>query len=184
MAPSITTRGYNNARTGATDDETVLSATAVRTRGITKLFSMTIPDDPCLDAQPVAVGGIQMADGRVHDVIFQASMGNTVYAFDAHAGAQLWRRNLGRPITSIRDIDMHLTNVACGILSTPVIDEVAGILYACAWISPDGTWQKGQHFSRSAASRRRFIGAAAAQSRRGGLCPSRAAGAEARLSAA
>ena len=87
-----------------------------------------------------------MADGRVHDVIFQASMGNTVYAFDAHAGAQLWRRNLGRPITSIRDIDMHLTNVAWGILSTPVIDEVAGILYACAWISPDGTWQKGQHF--------------------------------------
>ena len=32
-----------------------------------------------------------------------------------------------------------LVNVAWGILSTPVIDEAAGILYACAWISADGT---------------------------------------------
>jgi hypothetical protein len=79
-------------------------------------------------------------------VIFQASMGNTVYAFDAATGAELWKRNLGRPITGSTDIDVHSTNVNWGILSTPVIDEGAGILYACAWISQNGTWQKGQHF--------------------------------------
>jgi hypothetical protein len=146
MAPSVTTRSYDNARTGATDHETALSATAVRTRGIVKLFSMPIPDDPRLDAQPLAVGGVRMASGQVHDVIFQASMGNTVYAFDAATGAELWKRNLGRPINGTTEIDMHSTNVHWGILSTPVIDEGAGILYACAWISQDGTWQKGQHF--------------------------------------
>jgi hypothetical protein len=146
MPPSITTRSYNNARTGATDHETELSVTAVRTRGIVKLFSMPILDDPRLDAQPLAVGGVRMASGQVHDVIFQASMGNTIYAFDAATGAELWKRNLGRPITGSTDIDIHSTNVKWGILSTPVIDEGAGILYACAWISQDGTWQEGQHF--------------------------------------
>jgi PQQ enzyme repeat len=146
MAPSITTRGYDLARTGATDHEAVLSATAVRTRGIAKLFSMEIPDDPRLEAQPLAVGGVRMANGQMHDVIFQASMGNTVYAFDAQTGALLWRTNLGRPIVGTKQIDAWLINVAWGILSTPVIDESAGILYACAWISPDGTAASGQHF--------------------------------------
>jgi hypothetical protein len=145
MADWIATRSYNNARTGATDQETVLSATTVRTRGIVKLFSMQIPDDPRLDAQPLAAGGVRMADGSVHDLIVQASMGNTVYAFDAATGATLWHRNLGRPIDGTTEIDMHLTNDHWGILSTPVIDEAAGIIYACAWISTTGNWADAKH---------------------------------------
>ena len=33
-------------------------------------------------------------------------------------------------------------------MSTPVIDRAAGVLYACAWVSPDhsGHWQTGEHF--------------------------------------
>lgn len=146
MAPSITTRGYDLARTGATNHETVLSATAVRTRGIAKLFSMEIPDDPRLEAQPLAVGGVRLTSGQTHDAVFQASMGNSVYAFDAQTGALLWKTDLGRPIVGTKQIDAWLINIAWGILSTPVIDEAAGVLYACAWISPDGTAAKGQHF--------------------------------------
>ena len=146
MAPSIVTRSYDMARTGANDHETVLSATAVRTLGVVKLFSMQIPDDPRLEAQPLAVGGLRLANGQTRDVIFQASMGNTIYAFDARTGEQLWRTNLGRSIAGNTKIDAWLINVSWGILSTPVIDEAAGILYACAWISPDGTAEKGQHF--------------------------------------
>ncbi|HEY2137939.1 MAG TPA: hypothetical protein VGH49_18785 [Xanthobacteraceae bacterium] len=145
MTASVTTRSYDLARSGANDGETELSATAVRARGIAKLFSMTIPDDPRLEAQPLAVGGVHMPDGGIHDVIFQASMGNTVYAFDAQSGAPLWKTNLGRPIAGNRQIDAWLVNVAWGILSTPVIDEAAGLLYACAWISPDGSAQNGRH---------------------------------------
>jgi hypothetical protein len=35
------------------------------------------------------------------------------------------------------------------VLSTPVIDRHIGVLYACAWISPDhsGRWQTGEHFA-------------------------------------
>src|SRR5580658_8549608 len=146
MSSSVTTRSYDNARTGANDEETVLSATTVRTSGIAKLFSITVPDDPRLEAQPLAVGGVRLANGQTHDVIFQATMGNGVYAFDAVTGAELWKTNLGRPIIGTKQIDAWLINVDWGILSTPVIDEAGGILYACAWISADGTAGKGQHY--------------------------------------
>jgi len=146
MVASVTTRSYDRARTGTNNSETVLTATAVRSRGIVKLFSLPIPDDPRLEAQPLAVGGLHTADGKIRDLIFQASMGNWVYAFDAVTGEKIWATNLGRPIVGTRAIDGHMTNVHWGILSTPVIDEGAGILYACAWISDDGSVAKGQHF--------------------------------------
>ncbi|OAF12459.1 hypothetical protein AYJ54_06445 [Bradyrhizobium centrolobii] len=146
MAASVTTRSYDHARTGANNSETVLTATAVRTKGIIKLFSIPIPDDPRLEAQPLAVGGVQAVNGQTHDLIFQASMGNWVYAFDAATGERVWATNLGRPIIGTSAIDGHMTNVNWGILSTPVIDEAAGILYACTWISDDGSVAKGQHF--------------------------------------
>jgi len=60
----------------------------------------------------------------------------------------LWKTTLGTPINGSNTIDAHNINVKWGILSTPVIDRPAGLLYACAWISPDnsGNWQTGQHF--------------------------------------
>jgi hypothetical protein len=146
MTASVVTRSYDFYRTGANDEEVTLSASAVRARGIAKLFSMSIPDDPRLEAQPLAVGNVRLSNGETHDVIYQASMGNTVYAFDAQTGNELWKTNLGRPIVGTRQIDAWLVNVAWGILSTPVIDEAAGILYACAWISSDGTAASAKHF--------------------------------------
>ena len=146
MTASVVTRSYDFYRTGANDEEATLSASAVRSRGIAKLFSMSIPDDPRLEAQPLAVANLRLSNGETRDVIFQASMGNTVYAFDAQTGGELWKTNLGRPIVGTRQIDAWLVNVAWGILSTPVIDKAAGILYACAWISSDGTAASAQHF--------------------------------------
>ncbi len=146
MPPSITTRSCDPARTGVNNNEAILTATAVRSKGIAKLFSIPIPDDPRLEAQPLAVGGVRLADGQARDLILQATMGNWIHAFDAETGAQIWGKFLGRPITGTRAIDAYLINVNWGILSTPVIDEAAGIMYACAWISEDGTAAKAQHF--------------------------------------
>ena len=125
MTASVVTRSYDFYRIGANDGEVTLSASAVRSRGIAKLFSMAIPDDPRLEAQPLAVGNVRLSNGQMHDVVFQASMGNTVYAFDAATGGELWKTNLGRPIVGTRQIDAWLVNVSWGILSTPVIDEAA-----------------------------------------------------------
>ena len=76
-------------------------------------------------------------------------MGNTVYAWDAATGELLWKTDAGNADPTERTaIDSHNINVKWGILSTPVIDRAAGVLYACAWISSDktGKWQTGQHF--------------------------------------
>jgi hypothetical protein len=146
MVRSIATRSCDPARTGANNEETVLTASAVRGKGIAKLFSLAVSDDPRLEAQPLAIGGVRLEDGSVRDLILQASMGNTVFAFDAATGAPVWSRFLGRPIVGTRDIDAWLVNVNWGILSTPVVDEATGLLYACAWISEDGTAAKAQHF--------------------------------------
>ena len=87
-----------------------------------------------------------MNDGHPHDVVFLASMANQVLAYDANDGTLLWQRLLGRPINGSPAIDYHMINDHWGILSTPVIDVAAGLLYACTWVSADGTAQNGQHW--------------------------------------
>lgn len=147
MSVDVVTRSFNSARTGSNTAETVLTPTAVGTRGVKILRTLTVPDDPRLEAQPLYLSAVNI-NGTMRNVIYQASMGNTVYAWDADTGQLLWERNLGTPITGSNQIDMHVINVKWGILSTPVIDRAANTLYACAWISPDntGNWQQGRYF--------------------------------------
>jgi hypothetical protein len=66
MTASVVTRSYDFYRTGANDEEATLSASAVRVRGIAKLFSMSIPDDPRLEAQPLAVGNVPLSNGETN----------------------------------------------------------------------------------------------------------------------
>jgi hypothetical protein len=147
MSTDVATRSFNVARTGANTSETTLTPAAVQTRGVSILHTLLVPDDPRLEAQPLYLSSLNV-NGKVRNVIYQASMGNSVYAWDADTGDPLWKRNLGMPINGGPEIDMHLINVRWGILSTPVIDRAANTLYTCAWISSDGTgnWQKGRYF--------------------------------------
>lgn len=147
MSTDVLTRSYDNSRSGANTTETILTSAAVDSRGIKILQTLQTPDDPRLDAQPLYLSAVNIG-GQAHNVIYQATMGNTVYAWDADTGVLLWKTNLGMPINSETAIDSHNTNVHLGIMSTPVIDRAAGVLYACAWITPDksGKWQNGQHF--------------------------------------
>jgi hypothetical protein len=143
----VLTRSYDNARTGANTSETVLTPAAVGSRGVEILRTLHTPDDPRLDAQPLYLPGVVIG-GQAHNVVYQATNGNTVYAFDADTGTQLWKTNLGTAVNSVTAIDSHTTNVKIGIMSTPVIDPTAGVLYACAWVSTNntGNWQTAQHF--------------------------------------
>jgi len=143
---AVTTRSYDNARTGANTQETILTPAAVRTRGVKKLFTLSLPGDArgC-EAQPLIVPGVKIGNAT-HDAVFLATMANHVSAFDVDTGAQLWTVQLGNPIHGNQGIDSHLINDHWGILSTPVIDERAGVMYVCSWISPDGSVAKAQHF--------------------------------------
>ena len=147
MSIAVTTGSYDNTRSGANLQEAILSPAAVGNRGIKVLFSLPLPGDArgC-EAQPLIVPGVKLSDGSRRDVVYIATMANQVFAFDANTGARLWMVQLGAPIQGELSIDDHLINDHWGILSTPVIDVGAGVIYVCAWISTDGSPQNGQHF--------------------------------------
>jgi hypothetical protein len=144
---AVTTRSYDNARSGTTADETILTPDAVGVRGIRKLFSLNIPGDRRgIEAQPLAVPGVTMADGSTHDVIYLADMACQVWAFDAGDGTMLWKQDLGTPVNGSQSIDRYQINDHWGVLGTPVIDVAAGVMYLVSWSSPDGTVARAQHF--------------------------------------
>jgi len=154
MSSDIVTRSVSQTRSGAYTSETILTPALVKTRGVKTLLTLQTPDDPRLEAQPLYLSGLDI-NGKKHNVVYQATMGNIVYAWDADTGALLWKTNVGKPISGAsavnnkneNQIDTHKINVHWGILSTPFIDRTAGVLYACAWISVDktGNWRTGEH---------------------------------------
>lgn len=146
MSVAVLTRGYDLFRSGVNTQEEILTADAVRVRGIKRLFTLSTPDDArgC-EASPLIVPGLKMPDGVTRDVAILASMGNGVYAFDANTGALLWKRNLGTPIQGSKAIDAHEINQFWGVLSTPIVQD--GVIYGCAWISKDGTVANANHFA-------------------------------------
>jgi hypothetical protein len=103
-----------------------------------------IPDDLRIEAQPLYVPGITMPDGKVHDVLFVASMGNHVWAFDVDGNGTWNTPQLGvpfnPPVTSKpgqhrkTGIDSNGINILWGILSTPVIDLDTNEMYLVNWV--------------------------------------------------
>lgn len=146
MTFAVTTRSYDNTRAGANTQERALTPAAILSRGIKKLFTLQLPGDArgC-EAQPLIVPGVKLADGSVHDVVYLATMANQVFAFDANSGARLWLVQLGTPINGSASIDAHLINDHWGVLSTPVIDVQAGLMYLCTWTSANGSADTGRH---------------------------------------
>jgi outer membrane protein assembly factor BamB len=136
---AVLTRSYDNGRTGANTAEAWLTPAAVKAHGLSKAFSLQLTgDDPRIEAQPLYVPDVPMADGSRHDVIYLFSMSNHVWAFDATTGAALWPRpaSLGPPFLAAANdpVDIYHINRSFGILSTPVIDREQMTIYAVNWI--------------------------------------------------
>src|ERR1700743_1798155 len=132
MPTAVLTRSYNNGRTGSNTTETVFTPALIASKGLQRVRSFAIPDDPRIEAQPLFVPGITMPDGKPHNVLFVASMGNHVWAFDVD-GKGTWNTpQLGaqyNPPTTNKPgqprsagVDSAGINLLWGILSTPVID--------------------------------------------------------------
>ena len=150
----VTTRSYDNTRTGANLRETVLTPHILARNFMVKHLSLQVDDDPRIEAQPLYVPAIKMNDGKVHDVVYIATMANNIWAFDANDGKPIWKAptNLGRPIKpkpaphpgfpTATEIDLWGVNILWGILGTPVIDPDSNKLYAVAWTSLDGSTSK------------------------------------------
>jgi outer membrane protein assembly factor BamB len=149
VAADVLTQHYNNGRTGATLDESILNTTNVSSGKFEKLW--TLYADGQVVAQPLYVSnlsidttanrGAPVVKGKFNTVII-ATMHNTAYAYDADKENRgpdgrtvpLWATWLGPPRPGTKDIDMWSTNdPEWGILSTPVISEDKTTLFVVAW---------------------------------------------------
>jgi outer membrane protein assembly factor BamB len=136
---NVYTRSNDNSRTGQNLQETILTPAIVNSTNFGKLY--TIPTDGQIYAQPLYVSNLAIAGGT-HNVVFVASMLNTVYALDADTGTTLWTHNYGSPIIP-QDVefDQNISWVTrLGILGTPVIDPATNYMYFVSGAQPaDGT---------------------------------------------
>src|SRR5262249_42450924 len=84
---------YDNARTGATLHETILSPSNVDAARFGKIFSYAVDGD--VYAQPLYVPGVEIPGKGTHNVVFIATEHDSVYAFDAGGkpAEPLWRVN-------------------------------------------------------------------------------------------
>jgi outer membrane protein assembly factor BamB len=131
---NVTERSYNQNRTGVNEAETILTPANVSasTNQFHRRFVMKV--DGKIEGSPLFLSGVTIAGG-VHNVVYVATMHNTVYAFDADTGAQLSARWLGDPVVGedlgrLKPITIHRE---WGVAATPVIDPATGTLYVVRW---------------------------------------------------
>src|SRR5579884_312611 len=129
----VLTGQYNNSRTSGTTTETVLNTSNVNVSQFGKIGSLTT--DGQVFAQPLYVPGVTIG-GTTVNVLYLATMHNSVFAFDADHLTQppLWQVTLAPsvPQGSAGSCPAGNTGTELGILSTPVIDAKTGTLYAVA----------------------------------------------------
>jgi hypothetical protein len=126
---SVLTQHNDNSRTGANLNETILNTSNVNVSTFGKLFVM--PVDGFVYAQPLYMPGVNMPNSGTHNVLLVATAHDSVYAFDADSGAQLWQKSLGVPVPS-SVINTPNIQVEVGIISTPVVDPSTNTLYVVA----------------------------------------------------
>ncbi len=129
-------------RTGQNTNETVLTPANVNTNTFGLLFAY--PVDGQIYGQPLYVSGLSIPGQGTHNVVFVATMHDSVYAFDADSnmgtnGGLLWHVSLGTSaVTPNSDFGnrygaYHDIRPEVGIVGTPVIDLAAGTLFLSAF---------------------------------------------------
>jgi hypothetical protein len=90
----VTTWHYNNGLTGANTTEKILTASNVKVSTFGKLF--TQPVDGLIVGQPLYLPGVTIPNKGLHNVVYVATMNDTVYAFDADSSTApaLWKTSL------------------------------------------------------------------------------------------
>src|ERR1700733_1924045 len=144
-APSILQRGYDPGVSGATLVETTLNTSNVLPGKFGLIY--TLPVDDAIFAQPLYVPDRAIPSQGTHNVVYVATMSDTLYAFDADwGGAPLWSVNFASLVgaTPVPIADFAFSgnkNIVgnLGILSTPVIDAVNNIMYLVACTLENGT---------------------------------------------
>ncbi len=133
----VTTSQYDNARTGATLNEKILTPQNVNPSHFGKLGAFKV--DGVVYAQPLFIPNVEIPGKGTHDVLYVATEHDSVYAFDANRPGDppLWHvsfldKGRGISVLSADDVQCPFIRPEVGITSTPVIDLPTGTLYVLA----------------------------------------------------
>ena len=129
---AVLTQHNDNTRSGWNDNETALTTSNVNVQQFGAV--LTLPVDDQVYAQPLVVGHVSVGGGS-HNVVYIATVNNTLYAYDGDNGKLYWQASFTAPgMRPPRNTDM---TGACGggyqdfsgnigIVGTPVIDAARG----------------------------------------------------------
>jgi hypothetical protein len=123
-APDVITYHYDNARDGLNAQETMLTLANVNSTQFGKVGFDSV--DGKADAEPLYLANLS-AGGETRNVLYVATEHDSVYAFDADNGTQIWKTSiLGAGETPSDDHKCSQITPEIGITSTPVIDRHQG----------------------------------------------------------
>ena len=126
---NYTTRKGGNDGTGRQLNELVLTPTSVSSGKFGQLWSVGL--DGSIWGQPLYMNGLNIG-GKLRNVVYVATNNDSVYAFDADTGTQLWKKNfLSTGVTAVTGTSLQISSQT-GILSTAVIDPVRQVIYVVA----------------------------------------------------
>ena len=146
---AVTTYHSDNGRTGQNTQETILTTANVNSTNFGKLFSQAL--DGYSYGQPLYVSNVAIPNQGVHNVVYMATMNDSVYAFDADSNSgsnaqPLWQVNFTDPtlgITTVPTSDLNCPDpitTQVGIMSTPVIDTTSNTIYVVARTKENGAY--------------------------------------------
>ena len=149
---AVPTYHNNKQRTGNNLLETILTPSNVNSTQFGRLFSQ--PVDGFVYAQPLYVPNLTLS-GKTHNVVFVATMNDSVYAFDADSNSgtnasPLWKSSFINPpnVTTVPTSDVNCTDLITtqiGIMGTPVIDTATNTLYVIVRTKESGAWYQRLH---------------------------------------
>jgi hypothetical protein len=164
---TVTTWNYDNARTGANRNETILTLANVNPNMFGKLFD--IPVDGAVIGQVLYLPNISIPGKGTHNVLYAATMHDSVYAFDADSNtgpnaSPLWQVSLlaagATPVPMAAQGCSGTTAwTEVGIVSTPVIDSATGTIYVVAKTYENGNSVFRLHALDVATGNEKFGGA-------------------------
>jgi hypothetical protein len=151
----VLTNRYNVERTGANLQESVLNIDNVNAWQFGKLFERQVDGD--IYAQPLIKTNVTIPDAGLRDLVFVATVNNSLYAFDASqpgVSRPYWHVDksiLGDPVPKSKVTDLPPTQeylnfaTEIGIVATPVIDEKTNTIYVVAQSQRGGVFHFQLH---------------------------------------
>jgi len=120
---NVLTYHNDNLRTGLNSQETVLTPANVNPASFGKLNFLTT--DGAVHGEPLYVANL-VINGVARNVLYAVTEHDSIYAFDADTGAQLWKKTAllkGESPTMSQIFDCQSIESEIGITNTPVIDR-------------------------------------------------------------